>query len=210
MSENALVTHVVAPKAVCFDVFGTLLPPVEHDPYRSLIARSPDPGAARRAVLTQPWLWEKSCVRLGQAVLSGENEKAWFSSWSHSAMPYPGVFALLAACRRYGWRVAVCSNAAYPFVEPVQRLLGSCVDAWVWSCEVGCVKPETPIFREVERRLSVPAHACMMVGDSFHSDFLGARQAGWRAWRVQGSSGAPSLLHDSAFVRALMGGFPPE
>jgi putative hydrolase of the HAD superfamily len=46
------------------------------------------------------------------------------------------------------------------------------------SAEVGSAKPDPAIFEEACRRLNVPAHRVLHVGDSLADDFAGGRNAG--------------------------------
>jgi HAD superfamily hydrolase (TIGR01549 family) len=59
--------------------------------------------------------------------------------------------------------------------------LESLIDELVTSEETGFIKPDPGIFRVALERLAVQASETVMIGDSWNSDILGARQAGIRA-----------------------------
>jgi putative hydrolase of the HAD superfamily len=75
----------------------------------------------------------------------------------------PVGFGVLRELRNRGCRLGVVSNcfaedvAAWPSCQAAE-----CFDASVFSFEVGCAKPEPPIYHEALRRLGVAAsHACL-------------------------------------------------
>jgi HAD superfamily hydrolase (TIGR01509 family) len=94
-----------------------------------------------------------------------------------------GTLETLDALRAKGVRLALLSNLASPYQEPIRRLgLEAKVDVAVYSCDVGLAKPDPAIFRLTLARLGVadPARA-LMVGDREDLDAQGAEGAGLRA-----------------------------
>jgi putative hydrolase of the HAD superfamily len=66
------------------------------------------------------------------------------------------------------------------------------------SAEIGFLKPDVRFFRAVERRLNLLPSEIALVGDDEIADFCGARQAGWRAIRLdreQGNVGSGNAIH---------------
>lgn len=57
------------------------------------------------------------------------------------------------------------------------------LDALVISDEVGYLKPHPQLFAHATEAAGVPPEAILYIGDSYHSDVLGATRAGWQiAW----------------------------
>jgi len=56
-------------------------------------------------------------------------------------------------------------------------------EVYVISEEVGCMKPSACIFRHATERAGVDPGDILYVGDSYHSDIMGAKSFGWKtAW----------------------------
>jgi FMN phosphatase YigB (HAD superfamily) len=114
----------------------------------------------------------------------------------------PVGFGVLRELRNRGCRLGVVSNcfaedvAAWPSCQAAE-----CFDASVFSFEVGCAKPEPPIYHEALRRLGVAASNAVFVGDGGDDELLGGERAGLRvaqaAWfhgdRAELPPGIPRL-----------------
>ena len=101
--------------------------------------------------------------------------------------------------------MVVATNAANSTAELVWEALRRAkldlyFKAVFTSHELGSKKPSIPFFRALESVLDHPAHQCVMIGDDYSVDVLGAKAAGWRAvWFNPGFIAAPALLplHDA-------------
>ena len=94
---------------------------------------------------------------------------------------YPEVFDVLQALRRDGISLALVSNLATPYKEPVaSHGLDAFMDAIVYSCNFGYRKPDPAIYQRALNELRVDAAATVMVGDSRKSDVTGPAAAGIR------------------------------
>lgn len=69
-----------------------------------------------------------------------------------------------------GYRTAVCSNLAYEYSEPLRRLAPIFV-AYVFSYELGVVKPDPKIYSDTFDALGLEAREVLFVGGSFRCDF---------------------------------------
>jgi putative hydrolase of the HAD superfamily len=56
--------------------------------------------------------------------------------------------------------------------------LSELFDVAIFSCDVGCVKPERQIYQEAMDRLGVSAHECVFVGDGGSDELRGAKAVG--------------------------------
>ncbi len=98
---------------------------------------------------------------------------------------HPEVLAMLDELRGRGLRLGVISNG---FAEDVaawraSELSRRC-DCAVFSCEVGCAKPEERIFGEAMQRLGVRASEGWFVGDGGDDELAGAANVGLRVARA--------------------------
>jgi HAD superfamily hydrolase (TIGR01549 family) len=76
----------------------------------------------------------------------------------------------------------VTNNLVAEQVEKLSHLkLDHLVDELITSEETGFIKPDPGIFRVALERVDCCAEEAVMIGDSWQSDILGARQLGMRA-----------------------------
>lgn len=93
-----------------------------------------------------------------------------------------GIAPLLEYLRGRVKIAVVTNNLVAEQVEKLRHLkLGHLIDELVTSEETGFIKPDPGIFRVALERIGCCAEEAVMVGDSWKSDVLGARQAGIRA-----------------------------
>ncbi|WP_352430131.1 HAD family hydrolase [Pyrinomonas sp.] len=90
---------------------------------------------------------------------------------------------VLDCLRQAGLRTAVISNTDDGRLRELLELVGllSRFEVVLDSCLVGLRKPEKAIFDLALQRLDLRPDQAVYVGDSYASDFLGARRAGLRA-----------------------------
>ncbi len=99
--------------------------------------------------------------------------------------PYPEAVEALRVVREAGIPLGVISNGDGAHQRHKLALLG--LDAFVGeknvvvSGECGANKPSPVPFREMERRLGVSEGDIWYVGDTYETDIIGAKQAGWKA-----------------------------
>ncbi|MFM8331728.1 MAG: HAD family hydrolase [Candidatus Methylumidiphilus sp.] len=91
---------------------------------------------------------------------------------------YPETIEVLEDLRTKGYQLAVISNLAKPYGDPLKRLLGSYIDEFVWSFEVAVAKPDREIFATLCKRLGCRPMRVLMVGDTWESDVMGGMHYG--------------------------------
>jgi HAD superfamily hydrolase (TIGR01549 family) len=102
-----------------------------------------------------------------------------------SAALFPGVNTLLAFLKQRGYRLGLVSNASSYHKAPFYRLgLDRFIDAAVFSCDVGSIKPQTDIYLAACRQLQTAPENVLFVGDSYKSDVLAPRSLGMQAIHV--------------------------
>ncbi|HZS03023.1 MAG TPA: HAD family hydrolase [Chloroflexota bacterium] len=95
------------------------------------------------------------------------------------------------------YRLALICNTMYTRGQVLREVLrrhglADCFQAFIFSDEVGCVKPEPRIFRQALAQLGVEAAVALHVGEVEALDAQGARAAGMRAARYLPSGPAPT------------------
>ncbi|TDC67372.1 HAD family hydrolase [Micromonospora sp. KC207] len=120
-------------------------------------------------------------------------------------LPYRDAAPVLAELRRRGVGTAVVSNIAWD-LRPTFAAYGMAelVDAYVFSHEVGAVKPDPRIFRTACDELKVAPERALMVGDTLTDG--GAVHAGLQTLLLPASP--PDTVHGLAAVLELVGGEP--
>jgi HAD superfamily hydrolase (TIGR01509 family) len=124
-------------------------------------------------------------VQYGEEVSATDLETAaecYHQGYLAARRPVPGVLPLLEALRLTA-RIGVVTNN---LVSEQRSKLQAChldhlIDALVVSEAVGVTKPHPAIFRAALDQLGCASQQAVMVGDSWQTDILGARQAGIRA-----------------------------
>ena len=116
--------------------------------------------------------------------------------------PFPGLVDFLASLRARGIRIGACTDMTADWqYKKLERLgLTPFFDFMVSSEEVGLEKPSPAMFEEVLAKADCPAADCVMFGDNYAKDIVGARAVGMDAvWVCQDPAQRP--LHPD--VRAI-------
>lgn len=177
-------------EAVVFDLYGTLIR-LESDtrPYYRLarLIRPDAPGEAVRRSLLVP------SVGIGDfaARLGGDPPSETASLEEDlrqdllSACLFDDVLEMLSSLREQGCKLGLISNLASPYKEPYRRCgLAPFFDVSLFSCDVGCRKPEPLVFTLMADALACDPACILMIGDSRGSDYDGAIAAGMAALQL--------------------------
>lgn len=187
-------------RAVAFDAYDTLcyIADPAH-PFAALMGRDGKTIAAmERLFMTASLDASAFLERVGgvsaadQAEIEGEIRRE-----VESVRLFDDAIEVLDRLRARGLQLAVVSNLALPYAPPVQALLGERIDRYIWSFEVGAIKPDAAIFEAACSSLGLSAAEVLMVGDSRISDFEGGQRAGLPALhltRAAGERTAQSIL----------------
>lgn len=93
--------------------------------------------------------------------------------------PFPEVHGVLTVLAEAGYRLAIVSNWSWSLRERVTQagLDGRFELVWA-SAYAGCNKPHPDIFAQTLARMDLIPDRALYVGDSYHHDVVGARNAG--------------------------------
>jgi len=155
------------------------------------------------------WWWElvRSTFRAADGSARFQDFDAFFDAlWEHYAdarawQLLPGVPAALEALRSDGRRLALLSNFDQR-LRPLLRDLGlhPCFEAVTLPADAQAAKPDCRIFEVCLKRLGLPPHRAVYVGDHASHDVKAARAAGLHAIDIHTLSGMDALPRA---VRAL-------
>jgi HAD superfamily hydrolase (TIGR01493 family) len=116
-------------------------------------------------------------------------------------VPYADVLPVLRALRRRGIRTAVLSNIGWDLRPQIAAHgMGDLFDAYVFSFEVGVVKPDPEIFTIACDKLGVEPWRALMVGD--HAADGGAVAVGIRSLLLPPDP--PGSVHGLAAILGLL------
>lgn len=200
------------PRAVVFDLFGTLVDaPTREDRAHaaariSAVAQVP-PAVAER-VLADSWaerhdgrlpttealgahLWER-CGRTGPVPAELPALLARLAAPRLAADP--AVLSVIDGLRRGGTRIGVLSDASADIADAWPRTaLAGLADTAVFSCRAGAVKPAAALYAAVLTDLGAEPAAALFCGDGGGDELRGAEAAGMRAVRVERRGGAGTM-----------------
>ncbi|WP_299681707.1 HAD family hydrolase [uncultured Dokdonia sp.] len=101
-----------------------------------------------------------------------------------SIVVYKEVFSVLEELKK-DFQIFLISNLASPYKKPVfETNLYTYFDGLFFSCDYGALKPNERIFKEVEKFTGNTKNEIVMIGDSFKSDVIGAKNIGWKYLKI--------------------------
>jgi putative hydrolase of the HAD superfamily len=105
---------------------------------------------------------------------------------SLTSIPSANIDAL-KQLRLAGFRLGLISNAdAMEVAAWTDCPLAGLFDVEIFSCHVGCVKPEPEIYAKCLGALDLQGHECLFVGDGGSNELAGAKSAGMTTVFVSG------------------------
>jgi FMN phosphatase YigB (HAD superfamily) len=205
-------------RAVVFDAYGTLVEITDkRQPYKQLQELLPIGSESRRVfgriVMSESMDLEKTALRIGltpppsmlaRAKIDLKQELA-------SIRLFDDVAVCLSTLKEWGFKLAICSNLAAPYAQPVKQLTRIAWDATAWSFEVGAIKPDREIYARLCERLNLPPSSLLMIGDTENEDYLAPVHFGMQAIRlrrVRSDSGLPSIKTLSDLPSLVVAKFP--
>ena len=182
-------------KLVVFDAFGTLVQSVTPvGPYFKLAKRlwPNDSFPLRHRMMTENRPFS-SFVDEGGGDVAAQELQAQLHDEISALSLYMDVNPTIEELRYRGYEIAVCSNLAHDYGQPLRKLLPK-VESFFFSYELGCLKPDPAIYLAITDRTGIAAAQTLFVGDSQRSDVDGPRSAGMHAGRIDRRSSDKNLL----------------
>lgn len=131
-------------------------------------------------------VFEQLNIEVTDAVAAEHADNVWRLLGPASLAVFPDVHQVLTGVRQAGLASAIVSNWQCGLEHFCTDLgLENVFDHVLASAEVGSAKPDPAIFFEAQRRLEVPPHRILHVGDSPVDDFEGGRRAGFQVVLLQ-------------------------
>jgi len=131
------------------------------------------------------------CFDLGDTLVAEETVIHNSHGQAITAKVAEGVFEVLAAIRKEGYKVAIVANGDSAGARNIMKATGlqDYFDATIISEEVGIEKPCQGIFEAALSKLGVKPENAVMVGNRIDADVLGANRFGmksvWFRWNTR-------------------------
>jgi FMN phosphatase YigB (HAD superfamily) len=203
-------------KFILFDAFGTLLQiPKGRHPYRQILkegirqGRRPKPDDLRQILTCNLSLNEAAeffgiKIRPAQmADIQGDLEADL-----NGITAFEDGLQAVESAQAAGIRVAVASNLAAPYGDPVRRLYPT-MDAYGFSFAIGAMKPEPFLYRATCELLGADTadffgdNSVVIIGDSPKCDRDGPRDVGIRGFLLN-RAGGKDFTSLTDFVNAVL------
>jgi putative hydrolase of the HAD superfamily len=195
------------PTVVIFDLYGTLVGGFSFSAHeRALVAMSealqtPDPAAFTHSFTHETWpargtgqfpsiedniawIYERQGWPLAPERVA-EAARIRLAVTQDGLIALPGALEALTTLRQRGYRLGLISDCSAETPQLWDSLpFAPLIEAPIFSCNVGYLKPDPRIYQIACERLAVAPEACLYIGDR-PEEVIGARAAGMRAVRVR-------------------------
>lgn len=190
-----------AVRAVVFDLFNTLTPPVDDAAFKACRIEMAHAVGVDPDAFSQAWsaAWRErydgtfptveACVRGVCEALRARTDAAAIDEASRiriectrrALRPRADAVDTLTQLRALGLKTALVSNCIpeVPLIWPTTPY-AEAIDEPLFSCEEGLTKPDPAIYLRACERLRVDPSDCMYVGDGAHGELTGAQRIGMR------------------------------
>jgi putative hydrolase of the HAD superfamily len=195
-------------KAVVFDLWGTLVP-IDPTVWRGVYEETARLLGASREELERAWgrtsdermsidmrvYLERVCDELGLRPSPEKIERALeLRRAAHEAgfVARPDAEETLRRLRTRGYLTGLITNCTSEVPELWRRSpLSGLVDAEVFSCREGLLKPDPRIYLLATSRLGIDPGECLFVGDGASNELAGAKAVGMEAVLLRSSDATP-------------------
>lgn len=205
--------------AAVFDAFGTVVHiQRKRHPFRRLLrigaqqGRQPS-GADIHRLMTASLNLEDAAELFGislswQQLVSLQHD---LQQELESISVYPDAVEALGLLKAEGIASGICSNLAAPYGPVLRSLLGE-VEGFALSYELGMMKPQEGIYRNICRQLGIrqhlemtpPGERVVMIGDSLQCDQIGPGAIGISGHLLE-RRGSGALSNLVQFARLVIG-----
>ena len=175
-------------KAISFDIGGTLIKPSEDEGLIQQLSMLSAENievvklAYKEHFLTRRISIEEFCKKTSITQTIALDKIAQYYESKKPPVIWEDVPRVLEQLKRANIVLITISNKSYmnPF-----NLNSYGLEPWfaqeIYSCDIGCAKPHISIFRYAQQFLQMKPYEIIHVGDSYVSDYLGARKVRWNS-----------------------------
>ncbi|WP_187640168.1 HAD family hydrolase [Bosea sp. F3-2] len=172
-------------RAVCFDAFGTVVEITDRRNPFKIVSEHQYHQIALWA-MTRPigirHLANQLDIRLSEAEIL--HWQAEVEAECASVKLRPKMRSIWNALKQARLKIAVCSNLAAPYAQPLMEALPATPDSLVMSFQFGLMKPHKDIYSIVASQLGLRLSQILFVGDRLEDDIVGPTAAGASAMPI--------------------------
>ncbi len=163
-------------KAIIFDLGNVLIDDPEPRMYgyyaeklgieRSLLEKTAKKNAInlQKGIISEAELWERVADELN-INLPEDYVDIWLEGFVKTFSERKDVFKLVTKVKKMGYKTAMLSNTEKPIASFIRAQDYKDFDVFVFSCEVGMVKPESNIYKYTLKQLDVKAQETIFIDD---------------------------------------------
>lgn len=175
-------------KGIVLDAFGTVIRPVSRNgAYQAVLSKATNFRLARNLALKENLTITELAQKLNLEPPSADILRDLAHEVEHLEC-FPDVYPFLQSAEDCGLKIAICSNLAQAYGNRTRGLLQN-VDTFVFSYEIGAVKPEPIIYKKVCDALDLPPENLLFIGDTPLADFDGPKAFGMEARLIKRMNG---------------------
>jgi HAD superfamily hydrolase (TIGR01549 family) len=200
-------------KLIVFDLFGTLVRSrVRHSPYRKLIRHGQEQGRSVKSTDARVIMSLNCGIREmanylninAQSDFLNELERQIAEEVSSLEL-FEDVPETLEYIKSLDLPIALCSNLAQPYGEVIEGLLKNVKFQKFLSYEVGCIKPDMYMYKNIADATNVSKEHTLFVGDNYICDYSGPLEFGFHARHlVRGEQGSGTAIGNLRELMAIL------
>jgi len=185
-------------QAVIFDLYGTLINKLSLRGYKEDLRRMASALSVPPDDLIRLWFDTENkrglgifqshednikyiCNKLGRHVGDAQIEHAvqtYFKYTADSVKLRPYAIEVLTHLKSDGYKTGLITDCSASIPKIFNDIAAPFIDAAIFSCSAGMLKPDPRIYRLAVERLAVKPEECLYIGDGDDNELTGALQVG--------------------------------
>ncbi|MDA9781153.1 HAD family hydrolase [Amylibacter sp.] len=148
----------------------------------SVTAQLKPQGASRSRLFAFMLMAEESGIKFSYS-LAYELDEVYWSTFIESMYIDADAFAFLKSCKKLDIPTCIVTDmTAHVQIRKIRRLgIEDYITHFVSSEEVGAEKPDPRMFTTAVNKLGISSDKCIMIGDNYEKDVVGATKTGIKA-----------------------------
>lgn len=128
-----------------------------------------------KGTITENGLWQKICNHFKCHLPTSKS--LWLDGFRLVYRKKPEVFTLIETLRKEGFLIGLLSNTEKPVAEFLKRQNFPDLDAFICSCDIGEIKPNPSIYKEMLKKLNLEPNEVVFI-DDLKENIEGAKKIG--------------------------------
>lgn len=129
----------------------------------------------QKNLIVENELWQRVSDVLNGTFLTSKS--LWLDGFKLAYRKKPEVFELIKILKQKGFLIGLLSNTEKPIVEFLEQEDFFDFDVFVYSCEIGQIKPNPAIYEEMLKKLDLESNEIIFI-DDLKENVEGAKKIG--------------------------------